>query len=41
MKKNKEDELIDEVRTGSIGDDGDETRIIVGDDIEIRDNLGI
>lgn len=40
MKKREED-LIDEVRTGSVGDDGDETRIIVGDDIEIRDNLGI
>lgn len=41
MKKNKivEEELIDEVRTGSIGDDDNETRVIVGGETEFRDNL--
>ena len=42
MKTNrlKEEELVDEVRTGSIGDDDDETRLIVGGETEFRDNLG-
>jgi hypothetical protein len=41
MKTNrlKEEELVDEVRTGSIGDDDDETRLIVGGETEFRDNL--
>lgn len=37
--KKKEGELLDEVRTGSVGDDNSETRVFLGGETEFRDNI--
>lgn len=37
--KRDKDELIDEVRTGSVGDDKSETRVFLNGETEFRDNI--